>query len=35
MKWDGLACPCCNYKLRQRPRSKKYKEKFEALKNII
>ncbi|HII36810.1 MAG TPA: hypothetical protein HA319_07465 [Nitrosopumilaceae archaeon] len=28
LKWDGLFCPCCNYKLRQRPRNRKFKEKF-------
>jgi hypothetical protein len=28
MHWDGLWCPCCNYKLRQTPRSSKYKEKY-------
>jgi hypothetical protein len=21
MKWDGLLCPCCGYKLRTRPRN--------------
>ena len=26
--WDGVWCPCCNYKLRLGPRSSKYKEKF-------
>ncbi len=26
--WDGLWCPCCNYKLRLTPRSSKYKKKY-------
>ena len=21
IKWDGLSCPCCGYKLRTRPRN--------------
>ena len=25
MKYDGLNCPCCNYKLRKTPRNKRYK----------
>jgi len=28
INWDGLWCPCCNYKLRTKPRSSKYKEKY-------
>ena len=28
INWDGLWCPCCNYRLRQSPRGGKYKEKF-------
>ena len=28
LNWDGFWCPCCNYKLRLRPRNSKYKEKF-------
>jgi hypothetical protein len=27
IKWEGLWCPCCGYKLRTKPRNKKYKEK--------
>lgn len=23
--WSGLWCPCCGYKLRTKPRNKKYK----------
>ena len=30
MKWDGLWCPCCKYKLRSKPKNKKYREKFQA-----
>jgi hypothetical protein len=27
IKWDGLWCPCCRYRLRLRPRNMKYKLK--------
>ncbi len=27
INWDGLWCPCCNYRLRSRPRNKQYKHK--------
>jgi len=33
LNWDGIWCPCCNYKLRLTPRSSKYKEKFLKLKS--
>ncbi len=32
--WDGLTCPCCNYKLRLSPRKGKYKEKFLEIKSV-
>jgi hypothetical protein len=25
IKWDGLWCPCCDYRLRTKPRNLKYK----------
>ena len=28
IKWDGLFCPCCGYRLRTKPRNSTYKEKF-------
>jgi hypothetical protein len=28
IKWDGLWCPCCGYKLRTRPRHFKLKAKI-------
>ena len=28
IKWEGLWCPCCGYRLRTLPKSKKYKEIF-------
>ena len=34
LKWDGLICPCCGYKLRTRPRNLKYKAKLRADKDI-
>jgi hypothetical protein len=29
IKWEGLWCPCCNYRLRTKPRNSKYKIKFQ------
>jgi hypothetical protein len=34
LKWDGLTCPCCGYKLRTRPRNLKYKARLRAGKGI-
>ncbi len=34
IKWNGLLCPCCGYKLRTRPRHSKYKEKLREQKQI-
>ena len=34
LKWDGLTCPCCGYKLRTRPRNLKYKARLRAGKDI-
>jgi hypothetical protein len=34
LKWDGLWCPCCGYRLRTRPRNLKYKDKLRAKKKI-
>ena len=28
IKWNGLSCPCCGYRLRNRPRSFKLKSKL-------
>ena len=33
INWIGLWCPCCNYRLRSRPRVKQYKVKY--LENTI
>ena len=30
LKWDGLWCPCCNMRLRSKPRAKKFKEIMRA-----
>jgi hypothetical protein len=32
LKWDGLWCPCCGYRLRTKPRNLKYKAKLRAKK---
>ena len=34
LKWEGLWCPCCGYRLRTRPRNLKYKAKLRARKRI-
>jgi predicted amidophosphoribosyltransferase len=34
IRWDGLLCPCCGYKLRTRPRHSKFKEKLREQKQI-
>jgi hypothetical protein len=31
MKWDGLWCPCCGYRLRSKPRNVKYKTKLREV----
>ena len=30
IKWEGLWCPCCGYRLRAIPRNLKYKAKLRA-----
>ena len=30
IKWEGLWCPCCGYRLRTQPRNLKYKAKLRA-----
>lgn len=32
IKWKGLFCPCCNYRLRTLPRNAKYKDRFKEKK---
>jgi predicted amidophosphoribosyltransferase len=34
IKWDGLWCPCCGYRLRTKPRNLKYKAKLRARETI-
>jgi hypothetical protein len=34
MTWNGLWCPCCNYRLRTKPRNLKYKARLRARKKI-
>jgi len=31
IKWDGLWCPCCGYRLRTKPRNLKYKAKLRVV----
>jgi len=28
IKWEGLRCPCCSYKLRTKPKNRIYKERL-------
>jgi len=32
MNFNGLVCPCCNFRLRSKPRNVKYKAKLEEAK---
>jgi hypothetical protein len=34
LKWDGLWCPCCGYRLRSSPRNSKFKAELRASKEI-
>jgi hypothetical protein len=34
IKWDGLWCPCCNHRLRTKPRDIHYREKLRARREI-
>jgi hypothetical protein len=34
LKWDGLWCPCCGYRLRTRPRNLMFKAELRARKEI-
>ena len=34
LKWDGLWCPCCGYRLRTNPRNSKFKAELRARKEI-
>ena len=31
IKWEGLWCPCCGYRLRTKPRHSKYKAKLRII----
>lgn len=35
LKWDGLWCPCCGYKLRSKPRNLKYKTKLRNAQGLM
>ena len=35
IKWDGLWCPCCGYRLRTKPRNLKYKAKLRARNKVV
>jgi DNA-directed RNA polymerase subunit RPC12/RpoP len=31
MRWQGLECPCCGFRLRMKPRGSYYKVKFKMI----
>jgi DNA-directed RNA polymerase subunit RPC12/RpoP len=31
IKWEGVWCPCCSYRLRTKPRAKTYKDKLRRI----
>jgi len=35
MKWNGLWCPCCGYRLRSLPRNSKYKDSHKEKKDEV
>lgn len=35
IKWEGLWCPCCGYRLRMMPQHTKHREKLRVLKAIL
>ena len=35
IRWDGLWCPCCGYRLRTKPRNLKYKAKLRARNKVV
>jgi hypothetical protein len=35
IKWDGLCCPCCGYRLRTRPRNPKLNAKLREQERAI
>ena len=34
INWPGFFCPCCGYKLRTKPRNKKFKQQLVLSNNI-
>jgi|SRR6266487_4548787 len=34
IRWNGLWCPCCGYRLRTRPRNSKFKAELRASNEI-
>lgn len=32
LNWDGLHCPCCNYRLRSKPRNIKFKQRLQEIR---
>lgn len=34
IKWEGIWCPCCGYRVRTRPRTGHFKDKLKILSNI-
>ena len=34
IKWEGVSCPCCGYRLRTMPRSSEDREELRMIKTI-
>jgi hypothetical protein len=34
IRWDGIFCPCCSYRLRTKPRNWKFKAKLKERKEV-
>ena len=35
IKWEGLWCPCCGYRLRTKPRNLKYKANAQKMRIML
>jgi hypothetical protein len=35
IKWQGIWCPCCGYRLRHKPRNGKFKDMMRMIPNNI
>jgi len=35
IKWEGIRCPCCSAKLRNKPKSTKNRKEFQEKRNCV